>query len=294
MSLDHVFTLANDSEFRTLVSFTGPPRAGRVLEQLANGQLRIEMDDPDGGDVLAWPLNGAEYAPKTIVYCLFAANSPDSAIVIGAKGSTPTITPLLRTRQLHVGASDTTPHALLVVGDDLGSFGGHRISVGNAAGTAAINLGSDHDRRAYLLWNDLYRRFAFGMRLAGATYDTLVIDRDRLGIGLPVSQAPFGTLHAQGSAGGLLFWSEAAVGATPAVIIPDGAGDVTGLCLFWAVVQVGVETGAVQTQLAPGGTRDHAAANGVWRFRVTTSGQFDVVRTQGTATAQITLLALWN
>lgn len=91
MSLEQAFTLANDSEFRTLVSFGGPPRAGRVLALEGSGQVRVEMDDPDGGDVLAWPLNGAVYAVEDIVYCLFAANSPDSAIVLGAKGSVPSI-----------------------------------------------------------------------------------------------------------------------------------------------------------------------------------------------------------
>ncbi len=117
MSLSQAFALATDSEFRTLVAFAGPPRAGRITAREASGQVRVEMDDPDGGDALAWPLNGAGYAVGDIVYCLFAANSPDSAIVLGVKGSTPTYDPL---RAGEVRAADTSG---LKLSDDSGNPG---------------------------------------------------------------------------------------------------------------------------------------------------------------------------
>lgn len=98
MSLDRAFTLAHDSEFRTLVAFSGPPRPGRVIALEVSGQVRVEMDDPDGGDVLAWPLNGAQYAVDDIVYCLLAANAPDSGIVVGAKGTRPAMRRCVRPR----------------------------------------------------------------------------------------------------------------------------------------------------------------------------------------------------
>ncbi len=132
MSLDRAFTLAHDSEFRTLVSFSSPPRPGRVIALEASGQVRVEMDDPDGGDALAWPLNGATYAVDDIVYCLFAANAPDSAIVVGAKGSSPAYAPL---RASEVRAASAGG---LRLSDQLGNLGvvvadGGRVGVGGAA-----------------------------------------------------------------------------------------------------------------------------------------------------------------
>ncbi|RIK40524.1 MAG: hypothetical protein DCC57_19475, partial [Chloroflexi bacterium] len=132
MSLDRAFTLAHDSEFRTLLLFGSPPRPGRVLALLPSGQVRVEMDDPDGGDALAWPLDGAVYAVDDIVYCLFAANAPDSAIVVGAKGSSPAYAPV---RAAEVRAADANGLRLT---DDAGSLGvvvagGGRVGVGGAA-----------------------------------------------------------------------------------------------------------------------------------------------------------------
>jgi hypothetical protein len=91
MAIPDKFELANDSEFRLLANFSAPPRAGRIRTIEPSGQVRVETDDPDGGDVLAWPLNGFSYAVDDVVYIAFAANSPDTAIVIGAKAPLPTL-----------------------------------------------------------------------------------------------------------------------------------------------------------------------------------------------------------
>ena len=93
MTIPNSFELAHDSEFRLLANFTTPPRAGRITVIEPSGQVRVATDDPDGGDVLAWPLNGFTYAVDDVVYIAFAANSPDTAIVIGAKAPLPTLEP---------------------------------------------------------------------------------------------------------------------------------------------------------------------------------------------------------
>jgi hypothetical protein len=93
MTIPNSFELAHDSEFRLLANFTTPPRAGRITVLEPSGQVRVATDDPDGGDVLAWPLNGFTYAVDDVVYIAFAANSPDTAIVIGAKAPLPTLEP---------------------------------------------------------------------------------------------------------------------------------------------------------------------------------------------------------
>lgn len=91
MALGSGYELATDVQFREVSNFTTPPRAGRVTAVEGNGQVRVETDDPDGGDVLAWPLNGFTYAVNDVVYVIFAVNSPDSAIVIGSLAPLPTL-----------------------------------------------------------------------------------------------------------------------------------------------------------------------------------------------------------
>ena len=91
MTLSQAYLLANDSEFRVLAGFTSPPRAATVTALEPSGQVRLALDDADGADVLAWPLNGFVYSVGDVVYVLFAANSPESAIVLGAKAPLPTL-----------------------------------------------------------------------------------------------------------------------------------------------------------------------------------------------------------
>jgi hypothetical protein len=81
--LPPAYLLANDSEFQLLAGFNPPPKAGRVLAVEANNQLRIEADDSDGAEILAWPLDGAVYQVDDIVFVQFTGNGPDSAIVVG-------------------------------------------------------------------------------------------------------------------------------------------------------------------------------------------------------------------
>lgn len=96
MTISTAFALATDAQFRELSNFITPPRAGRVTALEGNGQVRVATDDPDGGDVLAWPLNGFAYAVDDVVYIAFAVNNPESALVIGSKGATPTLDAYVR------------------------------------------------------------------------------------------------------------------------------------------------------------------------------------------------------
>jgi len=89
MVADRLWELATDGRFREAAGFPSPPRAGVVTAVEASGQVRVAMDDPDGGDVLAWPLDGFTYAVGAVVYVAFAANSPDGGVVIGSKAPSP-------------------------------------------------------------------------------------------------------------------------------------------------------------------------------------------------------------
>jgi len=90
MALDSGFELATNAQFRELSNFITPPRAGKVTAIEVSGQVRVDTDDPDGGDVLAWPLNDFTYSVNDVVYVQFGVNNPDSAIVFGSKGAKPT------------------------------------------------------------------------------------------------------------------------------------------------------------------------------------------------------------
>lgn len=80
------FELATDDEFRLLAGITSPPRAGVVTDILPSGQLVVALDETDGGAARAWPLNGWHYPVGAVVYVVFAADSPESGIVLGTKG----------------------------------------------------------------------------------------------------------------------------------------------------------------------------------------------------------------
>ena len=85
------YHLANDSEFRVLIGFAQPPRAGKVTAVLGSGQVEVTMDDQDGGTVTAWPLNGFTYAVDDVVYVAFTSSHGDTGIVIGSKAPLPTL-----------------------------------------------------------------------------------------------------------------------------------------------------------------------------------------------------------
>ena len=87
MTLGTIFEIATDPSFRELANFITPPRAGKITAVEGSGQVRVDTDDPDGGDVLAWPLDGFEYAVDDVVYVSFAVNRPDSAMVVGSRRS---------------------------------------------------------------------------------------------------------------------------------------------------------------------------------------------------------------
>ena len=91
MGIQLPLEVATDSRFREVAGWGDPPRAGVVKALEPSGQVRVDMDDPDGGDVLAWPLNGFTYAVGAVVYVAFAANSPDGGVVLGSKAPLPTL-----------------------------------------------------------------------------------------------------------------------------------------------------------------------------------------------------------
>lgn len=80
--------LATHGQFREAAAWSAPIRAGIVTEintGSGSAQVRVSCDDPDGGDVLAWPLNGDTYSVDDVVYIATPANATDGAIVIGSK-----------------------------------------------------------------------------------------------------------------------------------------------------------------------------------------------------------------
>lgn len=91
MTLPAYYDQATDPNFRLLAGYTSPPRVGQVTSIEASGQVRVSLDDPDGGTALAWPLNGFTYGVDDIVYVLFVADSPELAIVLGARSPMPTL-----------------------------------------------------------------------------------------------------------------------------------------------------------------------------------------------------------
>jgi hypothetical protein len=83
------------------------------------------------------------------------------------------------------------------------------------------------------------------------------------------------------------------VGSTPVTIIPDGSGDVAYRLIMLFVVENSGADAADLAQLTPGDATDVAIGAGVWRFTVSAAGAFTIVRTAGSGTARVAVLALW-
>ena len=85
----------------------------------------------------------------------------------------------------NVGIGTTTPTDKLVVGDDFGvKLSGIRMTIGNAFGPSAINLGTDIDQRAFIFWDNSNNHMALGTRSGGTTFgQTLVLKDGNIGSG---------------------------------------------------------------------------------------------------------------
>lgn len=198
MTLSQAYLLAHDSEFRVLAGFTSPPRAATVTALEPSGQVRLALDDADGAEVLAWPLNGFVYGVDDVVYVLFAANSPDSALVLGAKAPLPSL-------DAAVFAHD---HAAYVARD------------GSTPLTADWNLG---DTRA-IKGDKLTARDGAGLRLEddGGNLGVFVKDGGAVGVANAAPDAPLHVGDTGGADGEILVQS---TGGRTAVLEADDSGN---------------------------------------------------------------------
>ena len=152
MALDRVYELATDGEFGLLAGFGGPPRAGTVTGVLGSGELTVALDDRDGGDVRAWPLNGFSYGTGSVVYVLLAADNAESGIVVGAKAPAPGLGNVTVGRLTAVesparmvfrgvGGIDSTTPRQLATGVTLGVHGVVIVSDGSAVNYVVLAIG---------------------------------------------------------------------------------------------------------------------------------------------------------
>jgi len=97
-----------------------------------------------------------------------------------------------------IGIGNEAPTQPLVVGNNLGTFGGKRIIIGDAtAGTeSGIVMGEDNDNRGWILWNVDNDYMGMGTRETGGVYGaTLVLNSGDVGIG---TDSPGEDLHVVG------------------------------------------------------------------------------------------------
>lgn len=323
MTISQAYQLATDGEFRLLAGFTSPPRAGVVTALEAGGQVRVTMDDADGADVLAWPLNGFTYAVDDVVYVAFASDSPESGIVIGSKGSVPVLdSTAVRTALDAVYArpavantftqeqSITEANSALYAGTDAShnAF----LSIDNpseTAGTSAgIALKVENASGALQRWfmglvstANGYPRFVLKQRTGTSTYAerlaigetgdiTMVGGGGNVGVGI----APQGKLHVHDGSGGMMCRTVTGINSTTAkVMVADGTGDIVRGLAGQIVVTDGSASTANTLAMLPGDTLDVAVGSLAVRLELLTSGQLQVKRQSGTGSATVALLGVW-
>jgi hypothetical protein len=263
VTISNRFELANDAEFRLLANFTTPPRAGRVTGIEPSGQVRVASHDADGGDVLAWPLNGFSYAVDDLVYITFAENSPDSALVIGSLASLP---------QLDAGV---LPQGYVPLD-------------GSEPLTADWDIGAERRIRA----EAMRARDGEGLRLEDAAggLGLLISEGGNHGFG---TTAPQGKLHAHDGVGSMLFVSKSGIVNVAQTMIANGTGDVTGGLTGFFVVSAGSSAAANMLTMLPGDTLDIVVGGYTLRLALNVNGALTAIRQSGTGTASLTLLAVW-
>jgi hypothetical protein len=110
--------------------------------------------------------------------------------------------------------------------------------------------------------------------------------------------SPQGPFHIHDGVGGYLFVTKTAVGATPVVLIPNAAGDVTGqLAGFVTLKTSGGGVGTANTVVLTPGSGDvnlYGVGGDVFAIRCNADGSVDVRRTAGALTYTITASLTWN
>jgi hypothetical protein len=285
------------------------------------------MDDADGVDVLAWPLNGFTYTVGDFVYVVFAADSPESGIVVGSKGALPGLPGFVRKdgtvaltadwdigedRRIKAEALRARDDEGLRIEDDSGTLGlfvqdGGKVGIGTNAPAELLDVvatGSSprlQARRTDGATCQLIGGASVGVFGTGTNHDLAmfanalekarVTTTGRLGVGVT---APQGMVHAHDGTGGMLATTVGGINSTtPIVIIPNAAGDVVRGLAGQVVVTDGSAAAANTFAMRPGDTLDVGVGSLTVRFTLNANGQFDVKRQSGTGTAVVALLIVW-
>jgi hypothetical protein len=327
MTISEAYRLATDGEFRLVAGFTSPPRAGVVTALEASGQVRVAMDDADGLDVLAWPLNGFGYAVDDLVYVVFAADSPESGIVVGSKGSLPVLGSYVKRdgstgltadwdigedRRVQAEAIRARDEEGLRLEDDSGNLGlvvadGGKVGIGTDSPQELLDVvatGSSprlQARRTDGATCQLIGGSSFGVFGTGSNHDLAFFTNGaekarfttggRLGVGV---SSPQEFVHAHDGVGGFLFGTVTGINSTtPIVILANGAGDVVrGLAGQYVVTDGTTTVGGTLTMLL-GDVVNVVAGTVTVRFTLNANGQVDVRRTGGTGTGTVALQMVW-
>ena len=86
----------------------------------------------------------------------------------------------------NVGIGTTSPSERLVVGDDMGSYAGEMISIGNvsAGSYSGVTAGEDTDNRGWMVWKNDNNQLVLGTKDNAQSYDnTIVVAGGKVGIG---------------------------------------------------------------------------------------------------------------
>ncbi|MDX1479385.1 MAG: tail fiber domain-containing protein, partial [Saprospiraceae bacterium] len=115
-------------------------------------------------------------------YSIFNAN--DNYVYFGTVngGTEHENTLVLRDGNVGIGATD--PGENLVVGVDIGSFSGSRITIADTTGFPGLNIGESNNDRAFQLFNRTNSYLYFGTLNGGVIYNNTLVLRDgEVGIG---------------------------------------------------------------------------------------------------------------
>ena len=77
-----------------------------------------------------------------------------------------------------MGIGTLSPNENLVVGDDIGSYSGTRLTIGNSGGFAGLNIGENSDDRSFILFDPTNHYMYMGTVNGGTLYNNTLVLRD--------------------------------------------------------------------------------------------------------------------
>lgn len=183
-------TLAANNAYETFLTLSAY-YSGAVVEEFGAGILWRGVNTAG-----TYPVNYAQ-----IVGMVSDAGSNRGELVFYTNNVSNNLTERIRIDgNGKVGIAQSSPDNSLTIGDLLGGFTGHRITVGGSTGYPGITMGEDADNRGWVLWDPTNDQLRLAVRVTGTSITGITVAASGH-IGINTTDPQYGMLQVYPTAG---------------------------------------------------------------------------------------------